>query len=128
MAEQAKKKILLVDDSMGVRGLVLRILRDLYEIAEAGSAESAIEALKAGGFHPDLILTDVNMSGGSGFDLLTEAKTCGLVPAARWIIMSDVISETQAAYDKKARGLGAEFLPKNKMVSLLPDLVEKMLG
>ena len=62
-------KILLVDDHPLVRdGLRARLesAPHLNVVAEAGSSQEALE--RAGQFHPDLVLMDVNMRGGSGIE------------------------------------------------------------
>jgi PleD family two-component response regulator len=50
---------------------VLEILRESYECAEAGSAEEALATLQAERF--DLVLTDINMGGMSGLEMIPHA-------------------------------------------------------
>lgn len=67
--EVREVKILLVDDHPLVRdGLRARLesAAHLTVVAEAGSGEDALA--RAGEFHPDLVLMDVNMRGGSGIE------------------------------------------------------------
>lgn len=75
------RKILVVDDDR----LNVRILRSIlekegYELAEANSAETAIEAYDA--FHPDLVLLDVVLPGMNGFDACRELRRRHGVQAA----------------------------------------------
>ena len=67
-------RVLVVDDEQSMRQF-LRILleREEYEVRTAASGEEAL--MQMASYWPDLILTDLNMPGMSGMDLLREAKT-----------------------------------------------------
>ncbi|MBN2208898.1 MAG: response regulator [Candidatus Coatesbacteria bacterium] len=70
-----KKRILFVDDEPNVLNGLRRLLHDqsdVWDMEFAGSAEEAL-ALVARKL-PDAIVTDVNMPGKSGLDLLAELK------------------------------------------------------
>ncbi len=66
--------ILVVDDEYEIRGMISDYLRDFqgYTIFEADNAINALEILKEN--HVDLVLSDINMPGKRGFDLLNEIK------------------------------------------------------
>ena len=67
--EDHTPKLLIVDDEEPVRRALQRILeRKGYECTLAADAEAAREALRSQAF--DLVLTDVNMPGTSGLDLV----------------------------------------------------------
>lgn len=77
-SEQLKPRILVVDDDAFVRGIIIRVLRDLgYENAvQADSASSALKLLESGKF--DLIMTDLEMPEISGLEfvqLIRSGKT-----------------------------------------------------
>lgn len=65
---------LVVDDSIIMRRLIKRCLRDLgaVSIREAASANAAWDAVCAGGV--DFILCDWNMPGSSGIDFLARVR------------------------------------------------------
>ena len=69
------KRILLVDDHPisrdGIAGLVNR-QDDLEVCGEAGSAQEALELIAT--LEPDLILTDINLPGKSGLELIKDAR------------------------------------------------------
>ena len=64
-----KAKILVVEDDTRLRNLLLEVLGlEGYELADANSAEDAIPLLEKQQF--DVLLTDVNLPGMSGLELL----------------------------------------------------------
>lgn len=65
---------LVVDDSVIMRRLIKRALRDLgvTQIIEAGNSNAAWNALNAGGV--DFILCDWNMPGETGIDFLSRVR------------------------------------------------------
>ena len=68
-----RPRLLVVDDDEVVRGLLARILGGgCYELREAESGEAALEALAEEG--ADLVLSDLQMPGMNGLELLQRAK------------------------------------------------------
>ena len=62
--------MLLVEDDESLRRIVTRHLRGHgFQVAEAASAEDAVEALEAG-VRPKLVLLDLNLPGDTGWDLI----------------------------------------------------------
>lgn len=68
-------KILIVDDFSTMRRIIRNLLRDLgfSNTAEADDGNSALPMLKQGGF--DFLVTDWNMPGMSGIDLLRAVRS-----------------------------------------------------
>lgn len=67
------KTILVVDDEEVLRGLYAEALREAgYTVFKAASGEEALERVQKVQFH--LIVTDLNMPGISGLDLLKKIK------------------------------------------------------
>lgn len=65
--------ILIVDDEQPARSELARMLSSIAPEATLRQAQSVQEALKAiGTGMPDLLLLDIQMPGGSGFDLLSR--------------------------------------------------------
>lgn len=62
--------ILVVDDEIEIRSMVVDYLRDIsdYTVMDAKDGTEALELLKTN--HADLILSDINMPGMRGFELL----------------------------------------------------------
>ncbi|GAB4259054.1 MAG: chemotaxis response regulator CheY [Methylomicrobium sp.] len=67
-------KILIVDDFSTMRRIIKNLLRDLgfTNTAEADDGKTALPKLKAGGI--DFLVTDWNMPGMSGLDLLKAVR------------------------------------------------------
>ena len=73
-------KALIVDDERLARNALRRVLRPHEEVevvGEAGSADEALHAIRKS--FPDVIFLDVEMPGGSGFDLLERLEDVPIV-------------------------------------------------
>eukprot|EP01034_Spumella_vulgaris_P041611 gene41611-51547_t len=75
-------RVLLVDDERLARAELRRLLAAHPDVEIVGEAVSAAQAVtQVGALQPDLLLLDVQMPGGSGFDLLAALIACiGLIP------------------------------------------------
>ena len=70
---QVPKKLLIVDDERSVRELLADGLGEMgYETRTAGGAAEALQLLDRGPVH--LVLTDIEMPGGDGLQLLDSIK------------------------------------------------------
>jgi two-component system response regulator PilR (NtrC family) len=73
----AKGRVLVVDDDLSMRQFLSILLqREGYLVDAADSAEAALSGLAQS--WPDLVLSDVNMPGMTGLELLVELKRRGL--------------------------------------------------
>ena len=77
-----RKRILIVEDSADTRFVYAAILNlDGYEVLEAPDGESGVGmALEQ---HPDLVITDINMPGLSGFDVARRIRADERTPRFR---------------------------------------------
>lgn len=67
----SRLRVLLVDDERLARAELRRLLQAHSSVEIVGEAASALEAMaQIAALQPDLLLLDVQMPGGSGFDLL----------------------------------------------------------
>src|SRR5688572_3387322 len=64
--------ILAVDDEEPIRQLLRHYLAPRYDLALAGSAEAALETLRAREFR--LLITDIGLPGKNGFELCEAVK------------------------------------------------------
>ncbi len=91
MSNQAKQRILLVDDNELIREMAADVLSDKgYEVAQASDAAEALAHLRASQRF-DLLLSDVRMPGMSGRELADVALD--LWPELAVIIMTGYAEE-----------------------------------
>ena len=116
-----KGSILVVDDDVSVRGLVVRILRS-WGYAAIGEAGSIAEALDyADARRPDIVLVDVGLPDGDGFSLTRHLRTKSW--AMRVVIFSSDADPANNAAATRAGALG--FFPKDELLSpALQRLIE----
>ena len=91
-------RILVVDDSTTMRQMVSFTLTDAgHEVTEAADGASAVKEANARRF--DLVITDVNMPGMNGIDLV---RTLRALPDFKFIPM--LVLTTEAGQEMKQRG------------------------
>ncbi|MEI7555209.1 HD domain-containing phosphohydrolase [Candidatus Chlorohelix sp.] len=102
-----KPSILIVDDDLGVRNVIARMLTiNHYRITDVDNAEKALELIKNNSF--DLIISDIHMPGMSGLEFLEELKKTD--PGIACIIITSNDNVDVAIKALKAGALG--FIPK----------------
>jgi two-component system chemotaxis response regulator CheY len=115
-------RVLLADDSGTMRTIIRRSLETLgvSGAVEASDGQQAIELFKSGGGF-DLVLTDWNMPGKSGMDLVREIRALDKkVP----IVM--VTTETEKARVLEAIGAGvSDYLVKPFTADVLRQKLER---
>jgi DNA-binding response OmpR family regulator len=95
------KTLLIVDDEIDLRELIADLLvEEGYNCLSAGSvqeaSEVALEYLKTGG-SINLVITDLNMPGGSGIDLLKNLREKG-VDSPFLFLSGDVVDSELRPY------------------------------
>lgn len=68
-----KFKILIVDDEKAIRLMLMDFLEDHYDVETAENGHAALDLLNQKSF--DLVISDINMPGMSGPELLREVKS-----------------------------------------------------
>ena len=75
MNEEYRPRILVVDDSEGIRGYLANLLEVRgYAVKEAESGEAAIASLEESSSMPDLVLLDIMMPGLGGIETLRRIR------------------------------------------------------
>jgi DNA-binding NtrC family response regulator len=103
MTTSSGYRILVVDDEEPIRKGLARVITGLgHEVEVAESAEEALE--KATSFTPDLVITDLQLPGRSGLDLIADLKDHGIestpvVLTAHASIDSAVEATRRGVYD-----------------------------
>ena len=123
MEPESSSLVLVVDDDPAVRDSVCVVLESAgYRTLTAENGKSAIAQLSA---RPDLVLTDVNMAGSSGLEVINAIRFGGdnipVIAMSGW--------QPAGGYDplEIARKLGAvQALHKDKMDDLL-SVIEQVL-
>lgn len=120
-SDSADNRILIVDDEEALRTLFVTVLGDRYDCVPAADAQEALELLRTQQFA--LVITDVQMPGMSGVDLLR--KIVSDYPDVATIIVSG-IDRSQRVID--ALRLGAlDYLIKPCDIEVLQLSVERAL-
>ncbi len=78
-AAKAAPSVLLVDDDAFTLAIVEHLLRDLgvTRISAASGGQAALAALRGQAVPPELILCDLNMPGGDGFEFMGGLAATG---------------------------------------------------
>jgi two-component system, OmpR family, phosphate regulon response regulator PhoB len=88
------KTILVVEDTAAMRNIERMVLeRAGYNVIEASTVPEAIALLET--MRPDLALLDINVAGGSGFDVVRAIRTKYANPEVPVIILSGSRFETE---------------------------------
>lgn len=98
------KTIFLVDDSTTILMSVSAILSKAgYSVEKAGSAEEALKKFNAG-VKVDLLITDLNMPGMNGIELIKEVRK---LTAYRFVPILFLTTESQQSRKAEAKAAGA---------------------
>jgi len=118
-------RVLLADDHELVRAGVRKVLENSPGIEVVGEASRGDETLaKLAELEPDVLLLDLNMPGGDGFEVLRSARdTAG---GARIVVLS---LHVQAEYVSRAVREGADgYLSKDLAAQELPDAIASVMA
>ena len=110
------------DDPHILRVISLWLVRNGHEVCEARNGREALERLQAGDV--DLLITDLNMPGISGMELLDAAKNAGTLPGGLIVLTSRC---DQREITDQVQAFGGVVHPKPFSPSRLLQLVEEKL-
>jgi chemotaxis family two-component system response regulator PixH len=117
------KKILVVDDDPSLLALVRAFLKEDYETVPFLNGKEALEA--ATKIRPDLILTDVLMTGMSGYDFFLHLKKGDSPLKNIPVIVMSTRENLKHVFDEKTM---LSFLPKPFTKNELRQAVSLVLG
>jgi len=119
-------RIMIVDDVATIRQIVSSVLKDVgYKVIEAASAEEALALAEVKRSH--LVVTDVNMPGKSGLDLITALRAVKTYDKTPIVILAKDANDENI---QKAQGLGAcgwiakPFTPESLLATINQILVD----
>ena len=108
-----RKHILLVDDDEALSGIIMQMLEGCgYAVSRAETAAQAYDLLAAQRFH--LILLDINLPDGTGFEVCKALREASSVPV--------IFASARTAEDDRIYGLeigGDDYLPKPYSLKVL---------
>jgi DNA-binding NarL/FixJ family response regulator len=122
-AHYGRMKILIADDSALARGHLVELLSEMEQVLGVATADDVPSAIKALREHqPDVLILDLQMPGGSGFDVLAAIREQQL--ACRVVVLT---GHDGPAYREKAAALGAHFfLGKSAEFDRLPKVLAEL--
>lgn len=102
-------RVLIVDDSFDLRHVFARVLKGYgFEVCEACDGQEALGSLAS--FDPDVVLTDVNMPGIDGLELIRRIRA---IPAMAEVPIITMTACGTNDDEREARRAGAtDFLTK----------------
>ncbi len=98
-------KILIIDDAELIRNRLIRFLSRFGAIEQVLEAKDVAEGIsKYEKYHPEIVLLDIRMPGGSGFDILKYIKSTD--SESRVLIITNYSSEQ---YRKESMEVGSDY-------------------
>ena len=118
--DQSRPKVLIVDDEHVIADTLAMILRESgFEAETAYSGEESIA--KAKSFQPDMVVTDVVMSGMSGIDAALEIRQ--MLPVCKVLLFSGQASTANLLDGARENGYHFDILEKPMHPA---DLIERL--
>jgi DNA-binding response OmpR family regulator len=124
LAEVEKKRVLVIDDDLPIRGMLAAALRQHgFQVLLAGDGAEGHRALTI--HHPDVVLLDLAMPDVNGWDFLQRLQETGHLGKVPVIVVSaHVRVEPQALLQMGV----AAILPKPFNVTELMQLIEHIVA
>ena len=98
-------KVLIVDDSEILRDRLMAMLSEIIELENISQAKDVPDAMNSfQKLHPDVVILDIRMPGGSGIEVLQEMKKSSRPPVA--IVFTNY---PYPQYRRKCMEAGADF-------------------
>ncbi len=119
--DKNKKTILLVEDDRNTRNGIAKLLRYKYDITIAEDGIRGINILKKNNF--DLVVTDIQMPGADGMDILKETQKKDPVPPC---ILITAYGSIETAVDAIKSG-AYDFISKPVNVDRMEQIFERAL-
>jgi two-component system chemotaxis sensor kinase CheA len=124
---KATRRVLVVDDQFSVRELQKSILETAgYRVDTARDGDDALARLRGNG-HIDLVLTDIQMPGMDGFDLLREIRKDPELESLPVVVVTSKASEEDKRQGVEA-GADAYIVKKEFGQQALLETLERLVG
>ena len=120
----AKQKVLLVDDHAIMRQGLAELINGEPDLAVCGQVEDAQNALQAvAELHPDLVLVDLSLKGGSGLDLIRALRMRQSMLPVLVVSMHDESLYVERALRAGARG----YIMKHEATDIMMGAIRRVL-
>jgi DNA-binding NtrC family response regulator len=121
-----KEKLLIVDDEASIRKSMSDVLAEMgFRVRSAEDGLSALRELQED--IPDILLSDLNMPGMSGFELLSMVRRC--FPTIQTIAMSGAFSGNEVPSGVAADGFyqkGSSFGALLQIIATMPRIERRL--
>ena len=118
-------RVVLVDDSLVIRKRLLDLCNQLHEVDLVGTAASVTEAVAAIRlYRPDVLILDIHLISGTGFDVLTALG--GELPAMTVIMITSSAIEPYRSVAAR-HGVGYLFDKVNEF-QCIRDTLETLIA
>ena len=123
--KSGQHRILIVDDHPVVRQGIRTVLQQEADLKVCGEAENAPEAIRlVREMHPDLVIIDLSLKAGSGYELLKQIKSFD--PEIRMLVCS---MHDEMIYAERVIRAGAQgYLRKDAAAANIIGAVRKVLS
>jgi two-component system response regulator DevR len=113
-------KVLIVDDSVVIGERLAAMLGEIENVAVIGHARDVREAIELNhALRPDVLILDISMPGGNGFDVLRDMRQTAIDPVT--IMLTNSV---YCQYRQQALKLGAQyFLDKSAEFQKVPEVL-----
>lgn len=81
------QKVMVIEDVISIQKIIQYSLKDRFEVITFKNGLDALSYLYKGSL-PDIIISDLNIPGISGFELLTQLKASGLFSSIPVLMLS----------------------------------------
>lgn len=100
--------VLVVEDHEVLRSALRRLLEDTgYEVHESASAHGTAALAKS--LRPDVVLLDLDLPGGTGWDVIRQLRNLPATRSSEVVLLSARVAQGEA---DRAADLGVQFLAK----------------
>ncbi|MDP2684247.1 MAG: response regulator [bacterium] len=121
-----KKKILIVEDDKFTYKLYTGILSDAgYEVVSTTMASEAVRMVEE--HLPDLIIMDLMLQDGNGFDAITEIRKLDCCKTTPIIALSNLGQDADIAEATK-RGATKYYVKSNTKFQKIVETIDELLG
>ena len=122
-----KPRILVVDDDVGLSGLIRFLLNKTGRFEVLVENRSAHALAVAREFRPDMILLDVDMPGKDGGDVAMEMQSDGELHSVPIVFLTSLVPRCDGGEHPVMRG-GMPFLSKPVSLKVLLETVDRLLS